>query len=381
MNILLTLGRMPKGLELARGLAANGCRVYVADPHKSHICRYSNSVSDSFQVTAPNVSVEQYISDMLQIVTDRNIDLVVPVSEESVYTGLLKDNLPANVRYFGPGFEQSKQLHDKFLFNQLLLELDLPAPVTALLSTDEAKTLIQQADVIIKPAHASAGIDIQFLDKGSTLPTQTKRPSLVQQQMKGRLLTSFSIARDGVCLGTGVYEGTIFTGSVAIAFERVDDCITVFRFVEDFIDRTNYTGFISFDLFIEEDGLAYAIECNARLTSGIHLFENGDVAKAVLNNGNDTTIRYRERRKFQHFWPCLGTTELALFTKNPFRQYLHHFLRSADVTWDRNDPMPAIMLNLCSGEIFKKYFLEKMSLGEAAICDIEWREQAEPARN
>lgn len=377
MNVLLTLGRMPKGLELARGLAANGCQVYVADPHKKHICRYSNSVTENFQVTAPSVSVESYVNDLLQIVNDRHIDLVVPVSEESVYSGLLKDKLPERVQYFGPGFVESRQLHDKYQFNQRLHLIGLPAPATALLGTSAAQALVAQHDVVIKPVHASAGIDIQYLTQGCELPEHTNRPSLVQQQMQGRLLTSFSVARDGVCLGTSVYEGTIMTGSVAIAFERVEDCAAVFQFVDAFIEKNNYTGFISFDIFVEADGLAYAIECNPRLTSGIHLFENSDVARAVINSNSDTHISYREQRQFQHFWPCLGTTELSLIKRGPFRKNFGHLVASDDVTWDRHDPMPAIMLNFCSVEIFIKYFREKMSLGEAAICDIEWREHSE----
>ena len=376
MNVLLTLGRMPKGLELARGLAANGCQVFVADPHKNHISRYSNCVTQCFTVTPPNVSAPDFVDDLLSIVTAQSIDLVVPVSEESVYAGLLTTRLPDNVNFFGPDFETARKLHDKYCFNRYLHELGFPAPACALPGSSEAVQLIQQHDAVLKPIHASAGIDVLMLDKGASLPTSTQRPSMLQQRMHGRLLTSLSIARNGQCLGTGVYEGTIFTGSVAIAFERVDEFQAASDFIDAFIEKTNYTGFISFDLFIEDDGLAYAIECNPRLTSGIHLFENADVAKAVIDPNHAAPIRYRQRRYFQHFWPSLGTTEMSLIKRGPFKKNLKHFLKSADVTWSWQDPLPFVMMNFCSGEILKKYFSEKMSLGEATITDIEWREDS-----
>ncbi|MEM7026590.1 MAG: ATP-grasp domain-containing protein [Pseudomonadota bacterium] len=373
MNILLTLGRMPKGLDLARGFSNNDCQVFVADPHKNHISRYSNSITECRAVTAPNISADAFIQDLLEIVTDKSIDMVVPVSEESVYASLMKDRLPNNVSFFGPAFDTACMLHDKFRFNQYLHEQGFPAPACALLGDNAAEDLITNFDAVIKPVHASAGIDIQYLNKGDNLPGTTNRPAMIQQRMFGRLLTSLSLAKKGECLATGIYEGSIFSGSVATAFKRVDNIQAVNDFVDRFIENLNYSGFISFDLFLNEDGIAYAIECNPRLTSGIHLFETTDIAKAILEEEITTSIRFRQRDSFQHFWPCLGITEMSLINGGPFRHNLRHFLHSADVTWSNNDPLPFLMMNFCSMEIFKKYFLEKMSLGEAAITDVEWR--------
>ncbi len=373
-HVLLTLGRMPKGLDLARGFAAAGCDVYVADPHANHISRYSNSVKECFTVTAPNDSADDFVDDLLNIVKDKAIDIVVPISEESVYTAKLKVRLPEHVIFFGPGFDVARRLHDKYEFNRYLVELNLPAPETALLGTDEANELVQQHDVIVKPIHASAGIDIITVNQGDSLPSATNRPSLVQQQLRGRLLTSLSVAKDGQCLQTGIYEGRIFTGSVAIAFERVNDAEVVQEFAKRFIEDSHYTGFISFDVFIENDNNAYAIECNPRLTSGIHLFNTTDVARAIMSEAVHPEIALRERLSFQHFWPALGTTEMSLIKGGPFKHNLKHFLKSSDVTWSRHDIKPFLMMNFCSGEILKKYFFDKMSLGEASITDIEWRE-------
>ena len=36
---MITLGRLPKGLELARALAGAGCRVLVAEPWRWHLTR------------------------------------------------------------------------------------------------------------------------------------------------------------------------------------------------------------------------------------------------------------------------------------------------------------------------------------------------------
>ena len=373
-NVLLTLGRMPKGLDLARGLSRAGHRVFVADPHKRHICRYSNTVTEAFQVTPPNVSAQTYTEDLLDIVTRCAIDTVIPVSEESVYAAAVADALPAGVTFFGPGFETARALHDKFQFNRSAAAQGLGVPETALLGSPEAAALAATTDVIVKPRHASAGIGVTTVDRGTPLPATTARPSLVQRKLTGRLVTTFSVAINGRCLATSVYEGAIFAGSVAIAFARADGSAGAETWAAAFIEKTGYTGFISFDMFIDENGGAAAIECNPRLTSGIHLLETADIAEAIFADGA-IPIRQRPRNSFQHFWPCLGVTELSIFKgADVFRRNLRTFLGSADVTWDRADPVPFLMMNFCSGEILRKCLFGGMSLGEATIDDVEWRE-------
>ena len=81
-TVLLTLGRLPVALDLARGFEAAGWRVIVAEPFAMHLCRMSRSVAKSRRVTAPLASPQQYRSDLLRIIREDAIDLVVPVSEE-----------------------------------------------------------------------------------------------------------------------------------------------------------------------------------------------------------------------------------------------------------------------------------------------------------
>jgi hypothetical protein len=52
-NLLLTLGRLPKALDVARGFADLGWRVVVAEPFKRHLAGASCLVARSHQVTAP----------------------------------------------------------------------------------------------------------------------------------------------------------------------------------------------------------------------------------------------------------------------------------------------------------------------------------------
>ena len=64
ITVLLTLGRLPKSLALARALASVGCRVIVADPFRWHLCRPSRDVARCYRVRAPNDGLDAYLDDL-----------------------------------------------------------------------------------------------------------------------------------------------------------------------------------------------------------------------------------------------------------------------------------------------------------------------------
>ena len=74
-SVLLTLGRLPKALEIARALDSAGCRVIVAEPLRWHVCKPSSSVAFSYKVTAPNVDLDKYLRELLDIIMQEEIDL------------------------------------------------------------------------------------------------------------------------------------------------------------------------------------------------------------------------------------------------------------------------------------------------------------------
>lgn len=50
----------------------------------------------------------------------------------------------------------------------------------------------------------------------------------------------------------------------------------IYEWVRQFVQATGFSGQVGFDFIETEDGQLYAIECNPRATSGIHLFHPGD---------------------------------------------------------------------------------------------------------
>ena len=91
-NVLFTLGRLPKGLDLARSFKRLGWRVHVAEPSRDHLARASNHVDRVHHVPAPATEPEAYLDALAQLIAREKIDLVVPVSEEIMFVSLLRAN-------------------------------------------------------------------------------------------------------------------------------------------------------------------------------------------------------------------------------------------------------------------------------------------------
>ncbi|MGD8644366.1 MAG: ATP-grasp domain-containing protein [Chromatiales bacterium] len=372
-TVLLTLGRLPKALELARSLSEAGCRVIVAEPFAWHVCRISRSVSKSYRVAAPNTDPEQYACDLARIIEQERVDIVVPISEEAIHAMAARDRVSADVRFYSPPRDMLMQLHDKLSFAHIARTEGLHVPPTVSLDDPRAVSLDQAQRVVVKPTHACAGIGLRILDTGDRLPNAADiGPAIVQGFVDGRHLSSFSIAEQGRLLGTVVYEGTVFSGTVAICFQRVEQPAEMSEHIERLVHRLQFSGFIAFDFIVDADQRPWVIECNPRLTSGVHFIEHEDLALAVLEPERVKTLRIRPERLFQQFYTVLTETQKAMFDRRRFAPYLAQLRRARDVVWQRHDPLPFLLMTPVCYQMLARTIFKGESFGEAATRDIAW---------
>ncbi len=372
-TVLLTLGRLPKGLDLARCLAEAGWRVLVAEPGRRHLCGSSRAVARSFQVPAPVYEREAYLDEITRIVQRENVDLVLPVSEEILHVAALHGRLDPNVRVASMPLPRLLEVHGKLSFVELCDRLGLGIPLTARLSDPQAADLNCDQAVIVKREFSCAGVGLETVPAGAPLPVREDPEQwLVQQRIEGEELCSFSVAHEGRPLATVVYRGTVVSGTVAVCFERIDPPPQVLDWVERFVKGGALSGFIGVDLMLDSSGGVFGLECNPRATSGVHFFESQDLARALLDPAGCDGLRFRRQRLFQQFYPCLTETQASLFRRDDFRRKLGQLLRARDVSFQLRDPLPFLLLPFTAWSILSRTIFGNMSFGEAATWDIEW---------
>ncbi len=372
MNILLTLGRLAKGLELARSLWQAGHRVIVADPFQMHLSRPSRAVRKSYRVTAPSQSADQYLDDLAEIVAREAIDLVIPVSEEALFTSRLGPRLPKGTALFGPGFNQMSVLHDKLSFADICRSRGLPAPETHAANTAAGRQLAARSDYVVKPIHGCSGIGLRLRHKGDPLtPSDQTADNLVQQRLYGRQISSFSITRNGQVLATALYQGDVYLGTVSVRFKRVDDQPRIEDWIRTFVATEQYSGFISFDFFVTADGTPFAIECNPRLTSGIHLIHRQTLAALIAGTPVSSPV-FKTRRVFQDAHATLTVACGAILRPGDYFRTLAKVLTTKDVMFDWRDPAPFFLMTPMSWDTLRQALFDGVPLTDAATRDILW---------
>lgn len=367
-TVLLTLGRLPKALDLARGFARAGWRVVVAEPFARHLTGASRCVARSHRVTAPAVDRHRYLAELADIVLREDASLVVPVSEETMHVAFLPPLVGPEVRVFTMPPEVVLALHDKHRFIDRARDYGVRVPETVALGDAAAAGMVARGAVVVKPIHSCSGRGVRVLPQGAALPVD--EAAIVQQFIPGAVYSTCSLAHAGRAVVTAVYRAVTLSGSVAVAFERVVDQPAIEDWTARFIAGAEYEGFISFDFVVDSAGQPWGIECNPRTTSGLHFLEPDELARAVIAPGSP--VRFRPERQLQQFWSCLTETQNAFGDWPRFRANLRQLFGTRDVSWSCRDPMPLLSMPYTAWQIIALARARGVPFGEVATLDLGW---------
>jgi len=368
---LLTLGRLPKGLDLARALSQCGWRVIIAEPQAWHLSRLSRSVARCYRVPSPAAGKAAYQDALREICEREGVDLVLPVSEEAMHVAGLAESLPAGTRLFGIAQSQLLRLHHKGRFIERARQHGLAVPESALSSEPEAAAIAASGAFVCKPVFSCSGKGVSLHPAGALPASPDSEPVLVQRRLVGDVYSTFSVAYDGATRLTSIYRPRVLSGSVAVCFERVPLQPAIEAWVRQFVAAERYTGFIAFDFFVSPDGIAQAIECNPRMTSGVHFLRPEALAALVLDEPLPDQP-FRPESLLQQFYPCLTEVQAAFGDWPRWRERLAALRAARDVTWAWRDPLPFLLMPLASASIIWQALRRGVPFGEVATLDIDW---------
>jgi ATP-grasp domain len=365
-TVLLTLGRLPKALDLARSFHAAGWRVVVAEPHRRHLVGASRAVAKHVAVTPPAIDQLSYLRDIARVAAEEKATLILPVSEEILHVAALPYLLGPDTRLLATPQPLIERVHDKAGFVEIALNTGLTVPQSHLLGTSEAAVLAARHAVVVKLRHSCSGRGLLRLAKGTPLPAATE-PSLVQQLIEGDEFSTCSLAHAGRIQGTATYRATLLSGSVAVGFERISHP-AIEEWVSRFVTATGWSGFIAFDFIVDRSGIPWGIECNPRTTSGLHFFKTEDIALAILDP--DRPLRFRPEARLQQFWSVMTALSDALGDWPRYRRVLRHLMTTPDVTWRLDDPLPLLTMPWTAWPILNAARRARQTFGEVAMLDF-----------
>jgi hypothetical protein len=370
-TVLLTGGRAPVCLELARAFAGAGWRVIVAESLPVHLCARSRAVAACHRVPEPNAEPAAFITALERIIDTEQIVLLLPTCEEIFWVARGLDRLQGRCRVLVEPLERLRQLHSKWAFIQLVASLGLPVPATTLL-TERPSLAENHEGLVLKPVFSRFAAKVQLLQPGQRpgpfAPTAAQ-PWVAQQLLRGRHLSTWSVAHAGRLTAHADYAAEFRAGGGACISFRPAGIPAVEDWVSRFVGALGFTGQIAFDFIQTADGTLYPLECNPRATSGLHLLQPADLVRALT----DPTAPVQR--------PVL--TEVALRIplllfgpQGKWRRWLHLLRHAKDAIHRPGDPWPLVDQLRMLGPLYRRARRQGISLIEATTADLEWNGEA-----
>ncbi len=378
-TILLTAGRIPGALELGRALGRAGHRVLIAECFRTHICRFSNTIAGSFRVTAPR-HLDRFTQDILRIIEQENVDLLIPTCEEALHVAFVQHKIPAHCQVYVSSFDKIIRLHSKWEFIRWAGELGLPVPETTLISPEQERLPeeFHQGGYVLKPEFSRCGVDVRIIPPGTAARADLEKRDppdrwIAQDYIAGRTLCAFAMAWRGKVLSTLTYEPTLTLGKFGVSFLRRDKP-KIDAWVKEFVAKTGHHGFISVDFMEDEHKDVYAIECNPRITSGIHLAHPGDLLGVI--DGPESKLAagraHRPRERAMVATAVLSVLPRVLRRRGMLKELVRSTWGSRDAIADLRDPLPFFHQFVCLLDYFRISLTKRIPLSACPCYLLEW---------
>ena len=376
MRVLILGGRAPVALDHARRFAAQGWTVCIADSAPCRLSGWSGAVASVIALPPPRQALAQFAAHLARAISAQRIDLVLPTCEEVFYVSRIRSLLPAGCTVFTAPFEQLRELHSKWSFLALARHGGVNVPDSARVpDLAAAREWAGNRPVVLKPEFSRFGVHVRVYPGGIPVaapPLPPVGPWIVQALQPGRELCSYGIACNGHLTAHIAYEPTYrIRGSSSYFFEPRQEP-RIESFAAAFVERIRFTGQISIDWMLGDDGALSVLECNPRAISGLHLFERHAPLPAAICDPSSERVAPAAPQPRMIASVMLAVGLPAAVRAGQWRRWQADFTRARDVLAVPGDTRPALGACCDLASYVGRALHEGCSVRAATTRDIEW---------
>lgn len=378
-RVLILGSRAPVALDHARRFRQQGWQVHIADSSPCRLTSFSASVHANHAVAPPRYAPQQFGADLARIVDEQRIDLLLPTCEEALHLSRIRAALPATLKVAVDHFEVLAALHSKWEFLTLARRHGMPVPHSArVLTLGEAREWSNGRPVVLKPEFSRFGVHVRLYPRGlpaNALALAGTGPWLVQELLEGDELCSYAIADRGRLRAHVAYRPNYRLGRSASYYFEPTEHDGIRAAVRSLVAGLGYSGQLSFDWIVGPDGVARALECNPRATSGLHLFPMEAALPAALAGQEGACVADMARPRMIATL-MLGPGLRHAWRRGRMAQWRVDWLRATDVIATNGDvaPLAGALADLAGNAALA--LRAGCGLREAATRDIEWDGEA-----
>ena len=381
MKVLVTGLRAPAALEICHHLSRSH-EVFGADSVYFALCRGSQSVKKFFLIPSPRNTPHLFKDKLISIIKSENIDLLIPTCEEIFFISFFKNDIEKFCDVFCDEHDKLKMLHSKWRFLKTLDNFDVAAPDSYCI-TDFSKLnedIMQNSKNLVFKSEFSRFASSVFISPQKTdmrkLNISESNPLLVQKRIFGTEYCTYGIAHYGKLVAHSCYKPVYKFGvGSGIYFQSISHT-KILNFCEEFCKKNTFHGQIGFDFIDSTEGQLFALECNPRTTSGVHLFSFVENLACAFESGSkQSLLKAQTKQAKMNALAMIISSIKLLFSPRQIIQFLKDFWKAKDTLFKLKDPAPFFFQFLLTFEFLTKSVFKKIKLRSAMTHDIEWNEE------
>ena len=388
MRILITGGRAPATLDLVRTLAQDAEAIFIAESAPMTVASFSRYIERSFRVPPPRQDPKGFHHALREIIIKQGITHMIPTCEE-LFTVLEDEHwLRERICLFAPPHDALLRLHSKWRFAEWMSSIGLEVPNTEqIVSRDKlAEHVTSHGKThVYKPEWSRFGVKVRVGPESADWVAGERCDEryawLAQERIIGEQWCTYSWLIEGQLTAHACYPMAFSKGTQASLVFSHQDHPLIEAWVKRFGELTQLTGQIAFDFIVREDKV-FAIECNPRLTSGMHTLYRAELTQRLpLSPQRSSAL------PASFTAPIYGKTEsqalkAALLIYAPIEAktsglgaWWRAMFLSQDVLLRWSDPLPGLLWPL--GYLYFVWIAwrEGLSAVAASTFDIEWNSE------
>lgn len=378
-RILITGGRAPVILDLARILHRAGHKIYAAESMPLNLLATSNVVSKKYVISQPRFNLKGFQEDLTRIIEVEKIDLLIPTQEEIYYVAKIKNQLPSFCKVFVSDFDKIHDLHNKWIFIQKAAAQGFKVPITYLVKDEtelEKNQWNLRGKVVLKPVYSRFGAKTLITDihriENENITIHPNNPWVLQEFISGRQICTYSVVKNGEILAHCSYTSDFAWGLGAFIFLKNIIHQSSYEWVKQFVHNEKFNGQIGFDFIENNNGEIYVIECNPRATSGINLFYNHSGFANVFFGKSLSPLFPKSENASMVGVAMLSYAIANVRNMNQLQRWWASFKKGRDVIFSWNDPWPYVMQFIITARLIISGWSKGMSATEFTTEDIEY---------
>ncbi len=281
-KVLVTSGNTRVAYAITCSLAAQGFEVYVGDRGTFTMAGVSRYCKGRMTYPSPFTEQEAFIKRINNFIKENQIDILIPVLEET-FTCLKNQDIlkQSGVHFLFPRYEDALKIHAKASLTALANELNIDTPPTwelteVLSSKFNPKELI--FPLIVKPKQGGGGWGMQrFSNENTFYDAVTKgieKPEnyIVQALITGELIGACGIYYNGEHIVSDSYKlVTNYPLYVGQSTTRLTELYpSALESLKKLLEHLKWNGVCQMDfIFDKQSGKSYLIDANPRFWGSV----------------------------------------------------------------------------------------------------------------